>query len=448
MADDKVKIIFDTDIGSDIDDAVALAYLLSQPRCELLGITTVTGEPLKRAEMASAVCRTVGRDDIPIHSGCAQSMLIRMRQDKAPQADALGGWDRRTDFAPNTAIEFLRTTIRAHPGEITLLAVGPMTNLGVLFALDPEIPALLKDLVLMCGRFFTWMGGEWNAIGDPHATAIVYGNGQQARPPHHVSFGLDVTTQCTLPADECRQRFTAKVLKPVKDFAEVWFKHRPHITFHDPLAAACVFEPDICTYKQGFVRVPLADPTAGWTLFNEGSQDKAHTVARDVDSKRFFEHYFDLVKSAGSHRGCMDGGGGAAGGCPAPTRFPDRHDQAPASRPRPPAFDRFISVIRIPFDSYAGAAVCAAKRLASSEPWRRREQPRQADGAHELLGMRIPPSRLAGGLKGHHQTKRPQANARGRFAVRKNPVQKRRDSRPRDSNPEPQLYESCALPLS
>ena len=61
MADDKIKVLFDTDIGTDIDDAVALAYLLSQPRCELLGVTTVTGEADKRAEMVSAVCRNVGR---------------------------------------------------------------------------------------------------------------------------------------------------------------------------------------------------------------------------------------------------------------------------------------------------------------------------------------------------------------------------------------------------
>jgi inosine-uridine nucleoside N-ribohydrolase len=291
-----MKLLYDTDIGSDIDDAVALAYLLSQPQCDLLGITTATGEPQKRAEMASAMCRHVGRADIPVHAGCPEAMLIRMRQDRAPQAEALGERPRQTGFAPGTAVEFLRNTIRRHPGEVTLLAVGPMTNVGLLFALDPEIPALLKQLVLMCGRFFEQMGGEWNAIGDPHATAIVYGQGCQSRPPRHLSYGLDVTLQCRLPADEVRQRFTAKVLEPVRDFAEVWFRHAPQVCFHDPLAAACVFEPGLCTYESGLVRVSLQEPTLGWTVFDGRAGDKPHTVARCVDAAAFFRHYFDVVR--------------------------------------------------------------------------------------------------------------------------------------------------------
>jgi inosine-uridine nucleoside N-ribohydrolase len=296
MADVTEKVLLDTDIGTDIDDAVALAYLLCQERCDLVGITTVTGEPLQRAQMASAICRNVGRDDIPIHAGCAQAMLIDMRQKTAPQAEALGNWSRRTDFAPNGAVEFMRRTIRRQPGQITLLAIGPLTNVGLLFATDPEIPSLLKRVVLMCGQFFTSMSGEWNAIGDPHATAIAYGNGHQCRPREHMSFGLDVTTRCVMPADDCRRRFTARALQPVRDFAEVWFKHGPQgITFHDPLAAACLFEPDLCRYKQGSVKVLLHEPTAGWTLFQERA-DGPHTVAAEVDSRRFFEHYFSVVK--------------------------------------------------------------------------------------------------------------------------------------------------------
>jgi len=296
MADEKVKVLLDTDIGSDIDDALALAYLLRQPRCELLGVTTVTGEPHLRAEMASAMCRHVGRGEVPVLAGCPEAMLIPMRQREAPQARALGQRDRRRDFEPSEAVEFLRRTIRAHPGEVTLLAVGPMTNVGVLFACDGEIPAMLHQLVLMCGRFFTAMGGEWNAIGDPHATAIVYGAGCQGRPPRHVSFGLDVTTRCVLPARTCRERFTARVLEPVRDFAEVWFQRADRITFHDPLAAACIFQPDLCTYRQGQVRVSLAEPTMGWTVFSDRGEDAPHAVAAEVNAEAFFEHYFDVVR--------------------------------------------------------------------------------------------------------------------------------------------------------
>ena len=295
MAQDKVKLLFDTDIGSDIDDAIALAYLLSQPRCELLGITTVTGEPIRRAEMASAICHHVGRADVPVHAGCPEAMLIEMRQKTAPQAAALGDWPRRRDFPPATAVEFLRRTIRENPGEVTLLAVGPMTNVGALFALDPEIPAMLDRLVLMCGSYFTCSRGEWNAIGDPHATAITFGNGRQSRPPRLIACGLDVTARCRMPADQCRERFTAKVLEPVRDFAEVWFDQRDRITFHDPLAAASIFQPDLCEYVQGKVTVSVGPPTAGWTVFESRGEDKPHTIASDVDPERFFEHYFDVV---------------------------------------------------------------------------------------------------------------------------------------------------------
>jgi len=296
MSQEQIKVILDTDIGSDIDDALALAYLLNQPRCQLLGVTTCSGQAHLRAEMVSAICRNVGRDDVPIHSGCAEALLADIRQKHASQAEALGNWDRRRDFDSNSAVDFLRRTIRQHPGQVTLLTIGPLTNAALLFAIDPEIPALLKQMVLMCGQFFAAMYGEWNAINDPHATAVAYGMGRQSRPPRHVSFGLDVTAQCRLLADECRRKFTARALAPARDFAEVWFRRSPHATFHDPLAAACIFEPDICRYRQGKVTVSLNEPTMGWTVFSEQEPDKPHTVAESVDATRFFEHYFDIVR--------------------------------------------------------------------------------------------------------------------------------------------------------
>src|SRR5947209_20096675 len=124
----RLPILFDTDIGSDIDDALALVYLLRQPRCELVGITTVTGEPEKRALLADAVCRAEGRNDVPIHSGSPRPLLREQRQPTAQQAEALAHWPHREAFAAGTAVPFMREVIRARPGEISLLAVGPMTN--------------------------------------------------------------------------------------------------------------------------------------------------------------------------------------------------------------------------------------------------------------------------------------------------------------------------------
>lgn len=83
-----MKLLLDTDIGSDIDDAVCLAYLLAQPECELLGITTVSGEPEKRAMLASTLCKVAGKEP-PILPGAAQPLLVQRAQTSASQSAAL-----------------------------------------------------------------------------------------------------------------------------------------------------------------------------------------------------------------------------------------------------------------------------------------------------------------------------------------------------------------------
>lgn len=292
------KVLFDTDIGTDIDDAVCLAYLLSQPECDLLGITTVTGEADKRAMLASAICKVAGKD-IPIYPGVEQPLLIPQYQPQARQAIALDRWDHDTKFPRGAAIEFLRHTIRRHPGEIVLLSVGPLTNIGLLFALDPEIPRLLKGLVMMCGLFSNRAAGvgprEWNAMGDPHATAIVY----RAPVAIHRSIGIDITSQVYMDAAEVRQRFRAPILQPVLDFAAVWFEEYPVITFHDPLAAATLFDDRLCRFEQGTVEVELGGPkVAGMTHWTKGGTDAPHEIAHAVNRDAFFEHYFGVVQQA------------------------------------------------------------------------------------------------------------------------------------------------------
>jgi purine nucleosidase len=286
------KILLDTDIGTDIDDAVCLAYLLNQPECDLLGITTVSGEPVKRAMIASALCKAAGRDDIPIYPGCEHPLLKANRQLEAKQAAALSKLPHKTDFINGKAISFLQEKIRKHPGEITLLTIGPLTNIGVLFAMDPEIPSMLKELVLMCGVFTTRLPNsaimEWNALLDPHATAIVYKSPVKI----HKSIGLDVTMQVQMNGDEVRNRFQKGLLKTVLEFAEVWFKECPTMTFHDPLAATTIFDDTICGFEKGNVTVEFAnDNFSGHTGFVPDKNGR-HEVALTVDKKRFFDHYF------------------------------------------------------------------------------------------------------------------------------------------------------------
>ena len=289
-----VKVLLDTDIGNDIDDAVALAYLLAQPQCELMGITTVTGRSDLRARMCSAICQAVGVD-VPIYPGIEAPLLARQRQGEPPQAVALKRWTHRTDFPRGQAIEFLRRTIRENPGEVVLLTIGPLTNAAVLFAMDPELPGLLKSLVMMCGVFGRGLPhlppAEWNALNDPHATAIVY----RAAAPVHRSIGLDVTMQVRMDADEVRRRFAAiPRLAPVLDFAEVFFRTQRTLTFHDPLAAATIFDDAVCTFTRGNVEVELAgERFAGATPFAADPAGR-HEVALAVDPQGFFDHFFGV----------------------------------------------------------------------------------------------------------------------------------------------------------
>ena len=290
-----IKIILDTDIGSDIDDALCLAYLLAQPKCELLGITTVTGEADKRAMLASVLCKVAGKH-VPIFPGSEEPLLVPQRQKQAPQAAALPKWEHDQEFPRGQAIEFLRRTIREYPGEVILLTIGPLTNIGLLFRLDTEIPSLLKGLVMMCGVFTKRLAGvgplEWNALGDPHATAIVY----QAATGIHRSIGLDVTCQVTMNAKQVREKLHSDLHQPVLDFAEVWFRQRDIITFHDPLAATTVFDDQICVFKKGTVEVELtSERLKGMTLWRSGGSEK-HEVALEVDSRRFFEQYFSVFQ--------------------------------------------------------------------------------------------------------------------------------------------------------
>jgi inosine-uridine nucleoside N-ribohydrolase len=254
----------------------------------------------ERAMLASAVCKRAGRN-VPIYPGAVDPLLLIQRQPVAQQAAALTPWPHETVFPQGEAVEFLRRTIRKCPGEIVLLTIAPLTNIGLLFAVDHEIPRLLKGLVMMCGRFFGpvpkgYSPIEWNAVVDAHASAIVY----RSPVPLHRSIGLDVTSQVAMSPDEFRSTFRdIPLFGPIMEWVEIWFKDWPSTTFHDPLAAATIFEPGLCTYRTGTVTIDLeAGDNFGLTRFERGPATSPHQVAETVDARRFFDHYTHVVKSA------------------------------------------------------------------------------------------------------------------------------------------------------
>jgi purine nucleosidase len=253
----------------------------------------VTGESVKRAMLASAVCLWSGKE-IPIFPGADEPLLVPQRQKEAQQAECLSRWEHATRFPQGEAVEFLRRTIRRNPGEVVLLGIAPLTNIGLLFRVDPEIPHLLRGLVLMCGLFTdsvakTYGPTEWNAAGDPHASAIVYGS----RVRMHRSLGLDVTTRVQMDADRFRATFRPfRPFAPVLDFAEVWFRQWRGTTFHDPLAAAAVFDESACSFQRGTVSIDLSETDSrGKTGWTPDPQTGMHEVGTDVDPDRFFERF-------------------------------------------------------------------------------------------------------------------------------------------------------------
>ena len=287
------KILLDTDIGSDIDDIVALTYLLAHPACDLLGITTVSGEAEKRARIASAICNMVG-NEIPIFPGRDDSLIVKQLQPFAQQASVLANWNHQNRFPKGEAVPFMREMIRQHAGEITLVTLGPLTNIAALFSIDDEIPSLLDGVVSMCGLFKYCHPNrylrEWNAMLDPHAAAIVY----HTKVRKHASFGLDVTIRLEKNADEVRSLFTHAFFQPVLDFAEVWFADHDSIIFHDPLTVVSLFEQDLCQFENGEIEVELASASLAGLTHWQPSRGGRHAVAVDVDADRFFSRYFSV----------------------------------------------------------------------------------------------------------------------------------------------------------
>jgi len=292
LSNNTIKVLFDTDIGSDIDDAVALAYLLAQPKCELLGITTVSGMPVERAKLASAICKTADQT-IPIIPGNENRIDGPTRQPNVPQTSVLPNWAHDTQFSDQSAVDFMAKTIRENPNEVVLLAVGPMTNVARLFKEHPETAGLLKSLHMMIGRFSDSSDlpiSEWNAHCDPAAANVIY----QTQTSLHTSLGLDVTHQVVMDSEQVRKHFQHPLLKPVYEMSEVWFSERDQLRFHDPLAAVTLFDDSVCEYEIGTAIVKrTSDRDDGETVWSPHAKGP-HRVGKTVDAAQFFDSYFSV----------------------------------------------------------------------------------------------------------------------------------------------------------
>ena len=299
----KEKVIFDTDIGADIDDQAALLYLAKEPRCELLGVTTVGGASHVRAALASAILTNAGRRDVKVYPGVSQPLVDRRdSEDGTAHLRRIKKWPHGHYRPGNVAVDYLRKTIRENPGEITLVAVGHFTNLAALFAVDPECAGYLKRVVAMGGNF---SGGkpEWNALRDAYATEMLVGRNRLHRVNDLTFFGNDVTRQTRMEEAEARAFFDSKpAFKILSALSGDWLGTRHNATLHDPLAAVALFHPEVCTYGYAEVEVTPTGPEAGKTnvkgeVAAEPDAKRRIRVATGVDRDLFYRIYVETCTS-------------------------------------------------------------------------------------------------------------------------------------------------------
>jgi len=180
------RVIVDTDIGDDIDDAFALALVLASPEFDLLGITTAWGDTKLRVRLAQRLLAEAGRVDIPVAEGIATESRTPFTQARWAQRPVMTA--AQADRAVPSSVDFLLDSIRRHPGEITLLALGPLTNLGAAIQRDPATFRKLKRVVLMGGSVRRGYSKsafhaprppdkEYNIVSDIAAARAVFGSG-------------------------------------------------------------------------------------------------------------------------------------------------------------------------------------------------------------------------------------------------------------------------------
>ncbi len=292
-----MKILVDTDIGSDIDDALCLSYLLSRPDVELVGISTVSGASEERAKLVFAITTFYERE-VPICVGAAEPRTGEQRQPDVPQRVVLSRWPHQAGSTGQPVEAFMREAIESAPGEVVLLAIGPLTNVARLILAYPDALPLLSRMVCMSGRFSNYQEmaqvPEWNVLCDVDAARICY---DAASTVDSLFVSSDVTRRLVMERTVARERLTrvASQIGPVVDMSETWFADRPKMTIHDGLAAALLFEPDLCSYKRGS---PVLDAHTAVTAWRD--DDSSGVVATaNVDVDRFFDHFFTTLAGEG-----------------------------------------------------------------------------------------------------------------------------------------------------
>jgi purine nucleosidase len=291
-------MIIDTDIGDDIDDAFAIALALQSPDVKILGITTAWGNTPLRARLAARFLQDTGHADIPVAVGIEKypsKGTLNFTQAKYAERGPEREWPR--------AVDFLLQQIREHPGEITLVEIGPETNLGALIDRDAATFRKLRRAVLMGGSVyrgydaFAYPTGpphaqpEWNILCDPEAARKVFASGV----PLYV-MPLD-STQIKLQELERARIFSSGT--PLSDALTLLYHQWAYSTkqdtptLFDAVAAGYAIRPELCPTQPMRLRVE----EDGSTKLENGAPNAQVCVKSDSDT--FLQFYMARILGDG-----------------------------------------------------------------------------------------------------------------------------------------------------
>jgi inosine-uridine nucleoside N-ribohydrolase len=281
------KIIIDTDIGDDVDDAFALALAVKSPELQVLGVMTTFGDTETRAKITDRFLAEVGREEIPVLAGKATATKNPMSQRKYAE-------NHFAKTSHGDAVEFLLQQIRKYPGEITLVAIGPLMNVGAAIDKDSATFRKLKRVVLMGGSVRRGYGDlgytppvapmpEWNILNDVGSAQKLFTSGV----PLFV-MPLDSTQ---LKLDEVKRAFLFSQGTAVTDQIAVlyhlWGQETP--TLFDPMTLVFVLRPELCLVTGMHLRVD----EKGYTREEPGAVNAQ--VCLDSNAEDFFQFYLKRV---------------------------------------------------------------------------------------------------------------------------------------------------------
>jgi purine nucleosidase len=293
------SVLLDTDIGSDVDDALALAVLLGTPDVELVGVTTVYGDTLLRARLASRLIQLAHepaplRRAIPVVPGAESTLSGRSVWWAGHEGKAFDDLDAQPISARRDAARFLVDTAAARPGEIDLLAIGPLTNVAAALALDPAFAANLRHLYIMGGHFGSPQpAAEHNFLCDAVATRAVF----TSTLPITVT-GLEITTQVQLGSPELAAIASAGPLgAALEREISQWWRFHGHTwnNPHDPIAALTLLSPQ--HFRASDYAVEIADD--GSSLMSPVGTGRVVSVIDRIDVDAVSQEIVLRITTAG-----------------------------------------------------------------------------------------------------------------------------------------------------